>query len=567
MRRGLRSIRRLRRTGFVLASAAWAAGLMMSVGHAAGQGGSTPEFVGPPAPKHERRELTAEQAEFEATRLRRESSKAFEQNRYADAERLLRELVPLEHDQPVHWYNLACAIALQVGTAPEAEREARADEAAGMLEQAVARGFANRVQLETDPDLASVRDRPKYRGILERWDRTVAAQSKARLDRLIKQYRAGERGSGYTLEQDDEHHLTIISGFEPRLMPLVREEFDRLSRWWDDIVEGAPAALDPTASDPAAHDPATRAPQSTAAAEKPVRPRVGVLLPTRADYREWAEAKFGERADRVGGAYMHEERLLVAMDLGATLRHEFWHVLHWRDMEARRQRHPIWVQEGLCSLVEDVEEGPDGAMIVKASWRTNMVRKMAQRGLLTPWDVLLGMKQDRFVRTRPLAMYAQGRAICMWLHERGQLGAWYRALVETYAEDPTGKRAFERVFNQPIDDIEKAFRSWARSLPEVQEEVGRGKANLPVSVEPGVGDGVVVAAVDLERMLRGKPRRAGGELRGGDVISAVASKPVRDLNDLARVLGDFEAGDAVTVDVRRGKRSLQVRVTLVPPQD
>jgi S1-C subfamily serine protease len=49
---------------------------------------------------------------------------------------------------------------------------------------------------------------------------------------------------------------------------------------------------------------------------------------------------------------------------------------------------------------------------------------------------------------------------------------------------------------------------------------------------------------------------------GGDVVTAVQGRPVHAESDLAKALLDYEPGDTVTLDVRRGDERRQVRVKL-----
>jgi len=65
--------------------------------------------------------------------------------------------------------------------------------------------------------------------------------------------------------------------------------------------------------------------------------------------------------------------------------------------------------------------------------------------------------------------------------------------------------------------------------------------------------------------------RAGGDTErfqerpfrtGGDVVTAVQGHPVHAESDLAKALLDFEPGDTVTLDIRRGSERRQVRVKL-----
>jgi hypothetical protein len=43
-----------------------------------------------------------------------------------------------------------------------------------------------------------------------------------------------------------------------------------------------------------------------------------------------------------------------------TIAHEFTHALHFADMEALGQTHPIWEREGLGSLYEEPDPREDG---------------------------------------------------------------------------------------------------------------------------------------------------------------------------------------------------------------
>lgn len=508
----------------------------------------------PPAPSGKpptrpTRELSIEEAIAERARLEKDWLAAFEASDYSRAEALLRELVPLDHDNFVPWYNLACVLSLQ----------GKLDEAMRMLQQAIARGYSDRRTLETDPHLANLRGTEGYADLLAGWDRVLAARASRRLDRLKQRYAIGVAGSPYVLSEDKPLNLVYVSAFDPKLFEESRAEITRLAAWWERYVS----------------PPTPTIPSKLPADGTPVV----VLLPTRSDFLDWAVQRYGAGAERVGGAYLHDEKQLIAMDLGATLRHEFWHVLHWRDMDRLGQRHPFWVMEGLCSLVEDVEVGRGGvveggpgegdAMIAKPSWRTNIVRRLAKAGNLTPWDTLFGLDQKRFMTVRPLAMYAQSRAVFMFIHEHGRLRDWYAAYTANFAEDPSGMAALATAFGKPARQVEREFRAWARQIPEVAEVVGEGAANLPVEVGPGSGDGPEVLDNRLADFLAGRAgasRQSGdGGLRPKDVITAIDGKPVRDLNDLARVLGEFEAGESVTVGYRRGKTHAETTVRLVPP--
>lgn len=73
-------------------------------------------------------------------------------------ERALRAGMPNRQQTAVASYNLACAYA----------RLRRTDDAIAMLERAVENGMTNRQQFESDPDLAPLRDDPRFQRLLER---------------------------------------------------------------------------------------------------------------------------------------------------------------------------------------------------------------------------------------------------------------------------------------------------------------------------------------------------------------------------------------------------------------
>jgi PDZ domain len=510
----------------------------------------------PVEPRVPVKQMTVAEADRERTRLTKVVFEAFDQKRYADAVKLLEQLIPLDADNSVHWYNLGCALALS-------GEPARAMQ---MLEQAIERGFSDRAKLDADPDLASLRSDEKFKTLLASWPARRTRAEQRRLDRLIERYAPDTPGSAYSMQRDEPQRLLFIHAFDPDRFQEAKRELDVLARWWADNV--LPEA------DQAAALSGERYAKS---------PIVSVILPSRRDYAEWAIPRFGSRWDRVGGSYNHGEHTLVSMDLGPGLRHEFWHVLHWRDMDLRGQRHPIWIMEGLCSLVEDVDIAPPPGndVMIRHSWRTNTARRLARgSGGLTPWSTLFSMSNQAFMRQRPLAMYAQSRAVFEFLVHRGKLREWYSLYVASFATDATGALAMEQAFDQPLKDVERLFRLWMRDLPEVPEQVGRMSANLPVDLGPGTGDGVVVLMDDFEELLTGAPpanrpakRTLRGSLKMNDVITSINGVPVRDLSDVARVLAKRESGEVVEVGFaspRRGGPStaakLTTSVTLIPPE-
>ena len=77
--------------------------------------------------------------------------------RYVDGLGVDRRLTKLRPKDPIAWYNLACSYALLN----------RSDESLEALSRAIALGYDDFSYLMKDPDLATVRQSPKLRLLLE----------------------------------------------------------------------------------------------------------------------------------------------------------------------------------------------------------------------------------------------------------------------------------------------------------------------------------------------------------------------------------------------------------------
>ncbi|MBN8284156.1 PDZ domain-containing protein [Zoogloea sp.] len=287
-----------------------------------------------------------------------------------------------------------------------------------------------------------------------------------------------------------------------------------------------------------------------------------------AGFERWQEWYFGAKPmapggyAAVGGAYDHDTKRLVARDLGSTLRHEFMHVLHWRMCVRAGQIHPVWLQEGLCSLVEDYDL-KDGSLRPAPSYRTNTAKRLTKAGGLLTIAALTSLDRDHFIGTRPMANYAQARTLFMFISDRQRLGDWYAEFTRRWsgvnAEEAT-RGAFEAALRMPMDEVEKSYRAYVRAMPEVPEQLASGRASLGVVVETGAGDGPVVVEV---------VRRDGAGLKLGDVVISIDGKPTRDTPELVRVLGTsldggYAPGASVVVRVKRDGKQIDVPLTLVP---
>ncbi|MBL8760852.1 MAG: PDZ domain-containing protein [Phycisphaerae bacterium] len=481
------------------------------------------EDLGPPT-------ATNKQREARVAELTKRSFDAFDKRDWKAAEEALRALIPLDEQNFVPRYNLGCALASQ----------GRAAEAMEAVVDAIEHGFVDRRHLVSDPFLESIRTDPGTREPFERlvanWGEVLKRHRDANAAAAKKEFPSAKDAG-----LNEDLRLVYLSSFNPKSFDAARGEIDLIGRWAGEVLfrEAAP--------DAASND-------SWAV----------VILPNRREFLRWAIATYGQAAmnngQGIGGSYSHDDKRLVAQDLGSSFRHEFMHVLHWRDCTRRGQLHPIWVMEGLCSLVEDYDLDSAGKLVPATSWRSNTVKRLEKAGLLMSIEKLCALPRDRFMTGRPLAMYAQARTLFLYLSDQGKLEEWYAAFCETFKNDPTGVEAFERVFAKPIKQINLEYRAWVKALQAVPEEIPPGAASLGIEVDWGQGEGPIVAAMP-DRLRKNGPKI---DLRKGDIITAIDAKPVRDIAELVRVLSAYAPGQPVELTYRRGKLHGTTTITLVP---
>ncbi|MEO0630966.1 MAG: PDZ domain-containing protein, partial [Planctomycetota bacterium] len=421
------------------------------------------------------------------------------------------------------WYNLACSRAVRGDT----------EGAADHLLTAIERGFSDFHKIKTDPHLRVYRSTDHYERLRDAWPSFL----ERRIDTQIADARR-TYGPRYNYTKDEKLRIAYASAFDTITSRQAREDIRSVNDW---AIRNVFHNLDD-------HDPAHPDPWAL------------VVLPNHQDFQSWAIRHYGDiprsATSQLGGAYDHHAKELVAIDLGSTLRHEFFHVLHWRSADRMGQTHPVWIQEGLASLVEDMDQTRQGRYEPVASWRTNSIRRLATQNKLPSIRDFAGMTHDRFTRNRPLRNYAFARCVFMFLHEKGLLDNWYRTYTMGFWEDPTGIEAIEAVTQLSDTEFDKQLRDWALGLPEVYEQNRPPLLGIGVQLDLAQGDGPVV-----RKIIHGNARKAG--LRAGDIITGLNGRSVRDLNEFYRVLTGLEPGQRVDLDYRRRINHRSTTIELV----
>ncbi len=463
----------------------------------------------------------------QSARLQERAVAAFESGDIEAAIALLEEQLELEPANALAMYNLACVRC--VGGDKDAAME--------MLKRAIEHGFVDFEQMRRDPNLMDLHETELFRQILAQRRPILDAAGEMQFE-VVR----GKYGKAYAYDKDDSLRVNFASAYDQTTLDAAKVELRRISEWaLEELFTGL-------------NEPAMRE----------VDPWVVVVLPSERDFRAWAIAMYGPASvtgefSRIGGAYNHGRKELVAMDLGGTLRHEFLHVLHWRSNMRRAQGHPVWIQEGLCSLVEDYEMR-SGRLVPVPSWRTNTVKNLGRTGRVMEITDLAGLDRHAFNNRRPLANYAMARAVFLYLYQRGLLTEWYAHYTAHFEEDLTGVAAIEAVAGKAIGEVQEDFEDWVAGLAYVAEASSDGlvrylDVGLGVEVDPGKGEGPIVTRVSRLARVSG--------LRPRDVVTAINGRPTRDMNDFVRVLSAYRSGERVEVSVRRRAEHMTMEVMVV----
>ena len=482
--------------------------------------------------------LITEPAQAQVTKpsrvaLERQIITAFGRDDVRRAIRLIdRYLVywPNDHDM---LYNSACGYAL-LGDSERASEQ---------LLEAVRKGFRDFEYMETDEDLASIRDHDVFLAILEARERIKQVQpaeqpggdldaekrapsslNLSRSDRGSEEFVEWkeQHGEEYTFESLNEQRLHVASTLPEEAREEMMSMLRTQGRYLSQQLFGS------------------------------IQPDwVFLLIPSRQDARSF------DLDDRTAGWYEHSRRMLTTADIGASLRHEFVHVLHWGHMDRLQQRHPMWIQEGLASLFEEYSLSADGERIkFKPNERHNVVYDLVVKGQSPPWRQMFSLSTTQFMRSAN-RLYPITRSILEFIASKNLLISWYRNLTQNWAMDKVGVLAMETSFGKPIDEIEASWKLWVKSRGRFDDSITRGDASLGIQAENDV-DGCRVTLIH-----EGSGASEAG-MKVGDVIVRMGTQSVRSTRELMLEVARRRIGEIVTIRVRRGNDYQDLPVKMKP---
>ncbi len=465
--------------------------------------------------------------------LQRKIDRTLEAHQWQDALTLIAEFTRDVRRDPIMFYNAACCHA-QLGAK---------DAAAGALIDAVKAGFRDFDTMESDPDLEPIKDHPTFTAILEARDRvkkgepitlpasgTTASPDKPN-DPSTKsvevaacpqqdEWKRLHGDKNYRFESDLKRRLFYATCLDEEPHKEMRALIEREADWLSTHLFG----------------------------DTPNYPTL-IAVPTTKDAKTYFDDP------QTTGVYEHRLRMLIARDIGESLQHEFVHLMHYGSMERVRQKHPIWIQEGLASLFENFEFQGDEIRFLPNT-RHNLARRAVLGNGALSWSKLFALKPEEFM-DRAQALYPQVRSIFEYVADRGKLVPFYAALVKTFPKDPTGAKAMEEIFGKPLGDIERQWKEWLKARGAIDDAVRVGDASLGIQIVE------VPEGIRIRDTLPKSAVRAAG-LKIGDVIVAIDGKPVRSSRELALVVAAKNVGDVVTVRYRRAEIYTEVAVTLRP---
>jgi len=446
----------------------------------------------------------------QALAIHRRAMAYFNKKDYAKSVTEYQKILASNPENMLALYNTACAHALMKNKPKALE----------FLRKAIEAGYVNFSHMEQDGDLDNIRKEPDYLALMKDKDTYVKKSTEkavARITRSMKQ-RGVDIKKYRPLLDEKRNFLFLHTKTDPELA-AIRNDLNRYAEHqWKHLFQN-----------------------------KPTRPLYIVLLAP-GDSRKIFRG-------RAGGVYNSGANALFCGDIPtfklmktSVVVHEFTHALHYADMGARKQRHPIWLIEGLATLFEASDR--NGDVIPRHSYRLAVVQAAVRLGRHLPWKTLMKLSHPQFMRAARLT-YAQSRYMLFYMHEKGLLKKFYDEYTNkaNYNSDKTALESFEVVFGKPIESVERDWRQWVL------------KQTVPPIPFLGIRTQQKGPSLVVVQVSRGTPAAKAG-IQNGDTIAAIDGEPIPSTSALMDAVGRRKVGDQITVEVARKGKKLPLKVKL-----
>jgi len=455
-------------------------------------------------PKPSELKKTEDLSEEEIQALHREAHEAFAAKDYKKAAEKCAKILRTNPKDASALYNMSCALSLLK----------KKREAVEYLIRAVDAGFTDFVHIETDKDLDNIRKERGYAELMKRRDAIQKDAAEKALANLKQEF-----GEGYAYEMDDKRKLIFATNLSMEVLQELKKRLNRFAdNHWAFLFKNRPSYY------------------------------ITIVCPSVQDFRKRVPNP------AVGGFYNPQNKILICLDKGGTLLHEFTHALHFADQDLRRQQHPIWLVEGLATLYESskVQDKENVPMLI--SGRLEAVQSAASRGRHIPLAQFTRFSHQQYMQMAGLC-YAEGRYLLVYLHEQKKLKDFYHTYCDKeYEKDPSGVSALEAVFGKPLSDIESDWRTWLLSIKGPQP-LGPGGPYV------GVGAEEVDEGLSVREVAPNSPAAEAG-IQAGDIITAFDGEKVSTQGEFITAIAKHKPGDKVKLSILRQKEKLTVTVTL-----
>jgi RNase P/RNase MRP subunit p29 len=451
----------------------------------------------------------------ERIQLHRRVLDHFAKKQYDAALAQCKRILESEPDDNTALYNAACACA-RMGDKPTA---------LDYLRQAVEKGFVDFPHIERDPDLETLRDAEPFRELFARKDHYIQQATRLAIERITKSL--AERGvdaKRYKTVVDSARNFVYVHAKDEAELAELRGGLEHYADLqWQDLFQN-----------------------------KPQRPLYIVVLTTEDSRKVFRGRVLGWYNAGASALFCADAPVQKLLRTDVVI-HEFTHALHYADMAARQQQHPIWLVEGLATLFEASDRNDEVAP--RHSYRLLVVQQALRQGRLMAWKELMGLNQVQFLRSAQLA-YAQARYMLFYMHERGLLKKFYDEYTakENYAQDRTALASFEVVFGKPIEVVEHDWKQWvlAQKVPPVPF----------VGVQTREKEG----RLEVVQVVGGSAAAKAG-VRAGDVLVSLGGRAIDSQSDLMEAVGNRKVGERVDLTVLREGKEQALTVTLGERRD
>ena len=434
----------------------------------------------------------------------------FKKKEHRKALETCQKILASNPDNMIAWYNSACAYSLM-------KNKAKAVDA---LNKSIEAGYVNFQHMEQDTDLDGIRAEPGYQAILKNKAELIKKSTEKAVTRIRQAMK--KRGvdiSKYKSVYDHDRNFIYLHTKTDEQLTVVRKGLeDYAEHQWKHLFQN-----------------------------KPDRPLYIILL-TAADSRRVLGGRAGGVYSAAGNTLFCGDIPVLKLMKTSVVVHEFTHALHFADMLARQQRHPIWLIEGLATLFEASDR--NGGVKPLHSYRLAVIQSAVRAKAHIEWKTLMKLNHLQFMRAARLT-YAQSRYMLLYMHENGLLKRFYDEYTdkENYKGDKSALEAFEVVFGKPIEAVERDWKQWVlkQKVPPVPF--------LGIQMQQQ-GGGVVARSV-----VKGGPAAKGG-VQNGDVIASIDGQAVKTAADVLGAIGPRQVGETVELVVRRKDQEQALKVKL-----